>query len=869
MKINKDHQNTDPLLGLIHKVRMKKALTILLMGLMLSGFGFGCVLLGGYLYKINKENLLVNMVTSFASFDFSFMPNKIKGDLTKIDEFKLDLKFINHEKIRYYRESAVNRGIMRQQDQLEVPAKITYNNEIYNVGIALTGRNPDHFAHPKKWSVSVKVKKGKTIKGMRKFNLLVPEARGFLTDWLATKILKARGLIGIRNDFIQMSINGDNMGLYYLEEKFEKRLVESNSRKEGIIFRIKNYEIDAHEMQSIKSNPELLSQYVLLKKLYLSFLDGKVPPEDLFDLKKLASFAVVSDLIETKHAFFHSNLRFYFNPITGLCEPISREQRYFQGAFETRFITVYDNACAMQIEESPDEVDSATAIKRSKIYGKIFNNPIFEEHYIKEAALLANKNYVDSILNSDESLNRLTKLVYKVNPFYQVPIKELHKNQDYFYDKLHPKLPFVEAYFKEARQDTLLIAMKNKMDLPVEIHFTTYNGQKVLLPENRIFLKSRHRTTDSLQLVRILLSKNIDPAKFSIDSLEINYGILGMPETKNTVVFPTQFVDGTYKSQHPARQEANFKTFGFLEVDEKEKRIVFPAQKCEINRDMIIPAGYVLTARPGCEIDLLDRAKIVSYSPVVFFGKSDSLITFMSSDSTGQGMVVLNNQQRSEMSYVNFKTLSNISSFGWDLRGAITFYESPVTINHCNFTGNLRGDDYLNIVRTDFSLLNSNFNNTLSDALDTDFCTGKIENVKFNLVGNDAIDVSGTQLHVVNVNILSPGDKGISAGEDSHLICENIEIIGGEIAVASKDNSTIDLDHISIHSSKLAYSAFQKKPEYGPGIIKVRNSNMTAVETAYLIENGSFLSIDGDVIKLRTDMVKDKLYGAEFGKSSK
>lgn len=869
MKINKDHQKTDPVLGFIHKIRMKRTLSILLLGLGLSGFGFGCVLLGGYLYKINKENLLVNMLTSFVSFDLSFMPNKVKGDLAKIDEFKLDLKFINHEKIRYYREQAVSRGIMRQQDQLEVPARLTYNNEVYNVGIALTGRNPDHFAHPSKWSVSVKVKKGKTIKGMRKFNLLVPEARGFLTDWLATTILKARGLIGIRNDFIQMQVNGDNMGLYYLEEKFEKRLVESNSRKEGIIFRIKNYEIEAHEMQSIKSNPELNSQLILLKKLYLGFLDGTVPPEDLFDMKKLAAFAVVSDLVETKHAFFHSNLRFYFNPITGLCEPISREQRYFQSAFETSFITVYDNACAMQIEESPDEVDSATAITRSKIYGKIFNNPIFEEHYIKEAALLADKNYVDSILNSDQSMERLTKLVYKVNPFYKVPIKELHKNQDYFYEKLHPKLPFVEAYFQEARQDTVLVAMKNKMDLPVEVHFTNYNGQKVLLPENRVFLKSRHRTEDSLQVIQILLSKDIDPLKFAPDSLEITYSLLGMPETRKTLVFPKQFVEGTYQSIHPARQSANFKTFDFLEINEEEKRIVFPAQRCEIKRDMVVPSGYVLMAKPGCEIDLLNEAKIVSYSPVVFLGKSDSLITMMSSDSTGQGLVALDNQQRSEMAYVNFKSLSNISSFGWDLRGAITFYESPVTINHCNFIGNLRGDDYLNIVRTDFTLLNSNFNNTLADALDTDFCSGTIENVKFHQVGNDAIDVSGTQLHVADVSILSPADKGLSAGEGSNLICKNIEIIGGEIAVASKDNSTIELDNISIHSSKLAYSAFQKKPEYGPGIIKVQNANMTAVETAHLIENGSFLSINGEIIKSRTDMVKDRLYGAEFGKSSK
>ena len=143
------------------------------------------------------------------------------------------------------------------------------------------------------------------------------------------------------------------------------------------------------------------------------------------------------------------------------------------------------------------------------------------------------------------------------------------------------------------------------------------------------------------------------------------------------------------------------------------------------------------------------------------------------------------------------------------------------------------------------------------------------ENVKFLQVGNDAIDVSGTKLYINEVEIVNPGDKGISGGEKSHLICKNIEISGGEIAIASKDGTTIDINGISINSSKLAYCSFQKKSEYGPGIIIVKNGTSKNVKTKYLIEVGSSLSVNGTEIKSKSNKVKEMLYGTEYGKSSK
>jgi hypothetical protein len=121
---------------------------------------------------------------------------------------------------------------------------------------------------------------------------------------------------------------------------------------------------------------------------------------------------------------------------------------------------------------------------------------------------------------------------------------------------------------------------------------------------------------------------------------------------------------------------------------------------------------------------------------------------------------------------------------------------------------------------------------------------------------------------MVGVRITEAGDKGISGGEASHLICENITISGGEIAIASKDNSIIEIDSILIVASKLAYCAFQKKPEFGPGRIRAANATSKDIKTEYLIETGSSLFLNGKDIKQKSDTVEALLGGVEYGKAS-
>ena len=134
---------------------------------------------------------------------------------------------------------------------------------------------------------------------------------------------------------------------------------------------------------------------------------------------------------------------------------------------------------------------------------------------------------------------------------------------------------------------------------------------------------------------------------------------------------------------------------------------------------------------------------------------------------------------------------------------------------------------------------------------------------------NDAIDISGSEVYFQNVYIDSVGDKGVSAGEKSTFFGDGIIIKNSAIGLCSKDNSLIDASGISIKNNKVGCVIFQKKSEFGPGLMQLKGVEMDNVEIPHLIENKSFFTIDGNKVSFKNnEKVKNLLYGVKYGKKS-
>ncbi|RLD22407.1 MAG: hypothetical protein DRI54_08435, partial [Bacteroidetes bacterium] len=206
-----------------------------------------------------------------------------------------------------------------------------------------------------------------------------------------------------------------------------------------------------------------------------------------------------------------------------------------------------------------------------------------------------------------------------------------------------------------------------------------------------------------------------------------------------------------------------------------------------------------------------------------------------------------------------FNGWNTLNYKGWILTGAVTFYESDVTIAHTEFLNN-NCEDALNVVRADFTLKQSLIMNAFADGFDADFTTGMVYDCDFKQIGNDGIDYSGSEITIENVRIDGAGDKGISGGEASTLSLKNIVVSNSNIGVASKDQSKLIIENIQLINCNCGFAAYQKKMEFGPAELIVTQYELENVQEVYLLGKESVIDLDGEKNKGDVKLDVDSLY---------
>ena len=98
--------------------------------------------------------------------------------------------------------------------------------------------------HPYKWSFYVKIDDDNpSIFNLRRFTLQPPHTLNYLQEWLFMMALKKEGLIYHRTRFVELIVNGNKYGLYTLQERSMKELIENNKRREGPVINFSNHDL--------------------------------------------------------------------------------------------------------------------------------------------------------------------------------------------------------------------------------------------------------------------------------------------------------------------------------------------------------------------------------------------------------------------------------------------------------------------------------------------------------------------------------------------------------------------------------------------------------------------------------------------------
>lgn len=831
---------------------------------------------GMELYKTKAAASYNDFFENAVQTKWSIVPNYVKGNLfAKPERIAIDIKSEDFQKLAYKRETALATRILTAGDDDFVPARIHCQDKTVDVKIRLKGDWVDHLLGTK-WSYRIQVKGDNTLFGMKQFSIHHPKARHYVYEWIFHQALKREGVIPLRYDFIEVSLNGKDLGVYALEEHFEKRLIEHNQFREGPIIKYNeellwndraahfqlgelgptglqsenSSNVDAFKMGRLMGDAGLHQQFIKAYTLLEAFRYSKLPTHKVFDVEKLAKLFALSDLMGAEHAVVWHNLRFYYNPMTSKLEPIG-----FDGNAGHAMAHVVGSNRALY--QPPH-----------KFKDLAFSDAVFYEAYIKALQRMSAPSYLDSLFSDlDAELENKLNILYSEFPQFYFTKSIFYSNQQAMRNVLQP-VQGLHAYLNKAAGQRLTLDLGNIQALPLEVMSVSVKDDASFWPMERIILQPMIPNTP-------VEYKSFDfalPTAFAWSDtitsyLALNYKVLGTTELRRVAINPWPHDFGSFANDL-FRFDPNLEQFAFLSVVDSTKKIIIKPGDWQLDKTLIIPAGYRVIGGEGTRLDLTHAANIISYSPLEWRGSQESPIIISSKDATGAGLLVLQAPAPSFLEYVIFDNLSNPAQDRWALTGAVTFYEAAVYIANCQFSGN-RCEDAINVFRAKFSLDESLFKNTKSDAFDADFGTGKLTRLTFRNCGNDAIDVSGSVVEIDDMLIRGAGDKGISGGENSRVNASNIDIKHSEIAVASKDKTELQISNVKLDSCGVGFTAYVKKPEFGAGTITAKNVKMHNCRTPFLIETNSAMTLDGKAIPPARDQVESILYGVEFGKASK
>lgn len=780
------------------------------------------------------------------------------------------------------RIKAIEQGIITDDLKQEYEGSLVVNGDEIPVKLRFKGDWTDHL-ETDKWSFRIKVRGDRAYMGLKSFSVQNPNTRAFMMEWLAHRLFEEEDVLTTKYTFVTVIVNGENKGVYALEEHFDKQLLERNNRREGPIVKYDESGVWNMHYNEVNSG-QFLSMPVLESAEILPFKKNRTYKSEVLrgnfilamshmdrlrnrdenvsaycDANALAKFLALQDVLNARHSMIWHNIRMYMNPITQRLEPI---------AFD----------CFADLDEVNYKVDPIGAQwlrnDRYSILNSTLNDPEVNELYTKYLGKYSSEAFLNAFFAKiEKEMEEFSKLLSYETPNYSF-------DKTYFYLLAKQNREFLSD-FSETAKDGYSLRYECEpefADLPEGLLF-----ESIALKANRVSLNPTHTTvrlsnfhtspievyaytvksllTESDSLIRmsrpILLDEYRTKADFEELSLKGNIRSFSYKAAN----CPGKVFREKVNRWPPVKRMPDMEISSRnLRLKEKDGILTLAVGSYTINRDVVIPKGKIVRIPQGSSINLVNGAAFISYSPVIIGDKSGSPVMIRSSDSSGC-VVVIGNGEESKLSNVIFSKLNTVSRDYWNLTGAVNFYQSKVEMDNCHFSNN-HCEDALNLIRCEFEISNCHFDNAFSDGFDGDFCTGMISNSEFRKSGNDCMDFSGSVVTIKACTIAEAGDKGISGGEASRLKIIDVTVNKASIAIASKDDSDVFVKNIRVINANYAFAAFMKKEEYGPSVMTVESMSLNRAKNKFILDLGSTIKFEQNKYRGSSRVNIDSLYYA-------
>ena len=804
-----------------------KSLTLILLGtILLLGLGTG-------LYKLKSQKQKTNSTQNDN-------PAPVSSPTYRGPEFNIDLKKEAYGKLKRKSKEALKRGLLFTSKDDLVDAHLKIDGKAYACKLRLKGDLLDHLQGDR-WSFRIVLKGNEEWNGMNTFSIHNSQSRAHTAEWVMHELFREEGIIAPPYDFLKVQLNGKDLGVYAYEQHFENQLLEKNGRSIGPILKhnddaywenvqanIKPFPwVEASHIELFndanKSDPEFMSAYETGKGMLNGFLAEQLTAEEVFDLALMAKYYALLDISHAWHAQQFTNIRFYYNTLSGKLEPIAYD------CFGDYLHKVTKDWEAFG-EAYNDRVDKASMYQRGNVYRYLlFQDNNFYKQYLQYLEKYTNPNHLATVVKKyNTPLDDRARLIRSDKKYkdYELNWDKFYAKANFTYRKLQP-LPSLslKAYRRDASKTH--IALESFHGFPLEIvGFGDENGMTDPLSTPLILESYNHKLP-----VRRYTLQHTDPIAF------IYYKTLGLQQIHKTKLLSENVSEGLPTLMN--KSSVDLTAFPF--INKLGKRLMIPSGHHSIEEPLIVPSEYTLEIGAGAVLNFSRRGALLSYGVISAVGTPQNPIGFYAKGGA-HGLMLSQQEEVSQFSYCSFTGLSGYSYKNITSPSGVTIYNSTAELSHCKFQ-NISAPEALSTQYSKVTLSHTDFKSCQGTAILSNNTALNLAQVNLSDIGRDGLVIKSGSLEGIDVKIDSVLNRALVMTDNAHTYIWNAGIEDSHHGIYAAEHARVNIRNLwltRLHSGIEVRGQSEPLTEFEIG--KLHTSD---VKQKLLLKKGVTITIDG------------------------
>jgi hypothetical protein len=834
-----------------------------------------------------------------------------KKDFEKIDDTIANAK--KSSPYAFYMPNEVNDFIK---------SKITIGGEKYNCKIKLHGTNNPHFKTAKR-SYSVKIsKKNKDFPfEMRRFALIIP-SQSNLIGLFTYKISKMLGMLSPKNFLVRVHLNGIDQGIYHLEEKLNKTLLERNGMSGYDVVRSDDswahqysdnhgtfFSFDYSGIQPKYISGKNLNQMVIFKNL-LNSKDIDYIKQHI-DIDEFINYDVLRYIFgDSAHMTSNDNVKFIYNTSNGRLEP------YFR--IENHIYKILRN----KLSYSPEQHVNIGKYTASNLFMMLTKDDEYRERRNKAIYnILQQKNKIlrifDDLMNNelDVLLNDTTNKL--PSRYFKYEMEEARKYLVHNFKFLEKYLRYSRVFVETVKKDInkYQIEIKPDSNAPIRVSEFAYIVDKKYTNEEIVVYDVQQDKTFKTKILSqgenmsiINLSKILKNSTYTL-SLDDN-----LEAKKNSYKYVLKFDGRLLENRLKFKNDLNNinilprdvysvivdetkvdENNSFINLDDfilinkdlgltrlNKNTLLLKSGIYTIKQNIIFPFDTNLIIEKGTIIKMKEKTNLLVYGNMTFKGTEYEPIKIINNDKNkvfGTISAIGDGTTKCEINYLEIYGGNEAFVNGVHLSGALSLYNhNNVKINNSYIHHN-SSDDGLNIKNANILLQNNVFNANMADQVDLDFCTGTVKDNKFiekSIIkdfvkviipsddNGDGLDFSGSEIVVENNEFMGFLDKGISIGENTLALIYKNNFLNNRSAITAKDQSKVYLYDNYYENNKIYIEMYQKKKMFKHPLVFNINEKHSGDKIKKTIESHYYKLDETQNIDMNSTNIFDELKNKDW-----